>query len=488
MDYKYLAQFARETILPGLFYRTVRRWRDQYALVFNSDRFLQISLNQQSPYCFFSQREEIEWTESPELAMMEQHLRRAKLEKLWISDTDRIINLDFSKPHPLLQQQEFRLILELIPQFGNIILTRREGEKLIIIDCAKKITLSENPYRQILPAVEYEAPPAGFTNYAAKVEFPLGFDDSLSVIENCKNGFGTTNDLLEALYYKGFLKKLSDSNLKAHAKTLEREINKKIAKLEKLNLELGDAQKENEWLQRGELLKSSRQKIIPGALEIKLINYFLPEMPEITIKLQADKSLQENINYYYKKYRKAKTGRIIIKEQIEKTKREITELENDLAKLSEIPLLLPGQKIQAVSGKNPVAESLTRIKIDENWEFLIGRNSSENDLISTRLAKPDDWWFHTRIYRGTHIVLRNLKRQNLPENLLNLGCRLAAYFSKAGKSSNVPVDYTQIRYVRKPRGAAPGYVTYTNQKTLYVDPLSLRAAREEIGKWSNKQN
>jgi len=102
------------------------------------------------------------------------------------------------------------------------------------------------------------------------------------------------------------------------------------------------------------------------------------------------------------------------------------------------------------------------------------------------LAKPDDWWFHTRIYRGTHIILRNYKRKELPETLKILCCRLAAYFSKAKKSSNIPVDYTQIRYVRKPRGSVAGYVTYKNQKTLYVDPLSMRETIKEIDKWREK--
>ncbi len=116
------------------------------------------------------------------------------------------------------------------------------------------------------------------------------------------------------------------------------------------------------------------------------------------------------------------------------------------------------------------------MKVDENWEIIIGRTSRENDLLTTRFAKPHDWWFHTRIFRGTHIILRNLDKKELPENLKIICSRLAAYFSKAKKSSNVPVDYTQIRFVRKPKGSPTGYVVYTNQKTLFVDPLSMREA------------
>jgi predicted ribosome quality control (RQC) complex YloA/Tae2 family protein len=95
-------------------------------------------------------------------------------------------------------------------------------------------------------------------------------------------------------------------------------------------------------------------------------------------------------------------------------------------------------------------------------------------MLTTRFAKPHDWWFHTRIFRGTHVILRNYNKKELPKKLKHLCSQLAAYYSKAKKSTNVPVDHTQIRYVRKPRGSAPGYVIYKEQKTLFVDPLSIR--------------
>ncbi|MDP8221283.1 MAG: NFACT RNA binding domain-containing protein [Candidatus Stygibacter frigidus] len=483
MQYKYIAQFAREKINPGLFYRSVKRWRDQYAIFFNENKYLNISLMQQDPLCFFTDKDIIEWGSAPELAMMDQHLKRAKLDKISISDKDRIIILQFSKPDPFQGRQQLDLILELIPQFGNIILVRHENEKPIIIDCAKKISLAENRQRQLLPAVEYEPPPAGFVNDKSEITFPLSFTDNMQVIEEAEAGFQNINELLEAVYYEGWLQKLSDQNLRSQRKILYNKKKKKTAKLLKLKAELDDAEKQTKWLQMGELLKANIQQVKPGSDQISLINYYDPAMAKITIDLQPEKSMQWNINHYFKKYRKAKTGKLMISEQIKLTENEIAELDKTMKEIEEINLLLPGEKLQHVSGKNSVSDNITRLIIDDNWIFLIGRNSTENDLITTRIAQSQDWWFHTRIYKGTHVVLRNFKKQELPEHLLRLGCRLAAYFSKAGKSTNVPVDYTQIRHVRKPRGSAPGYVIYTDQKTLYVDPMSLRDAREEITDW-----
>ena len=91
-------------------------------------------------------------------------------------------------------------------------------------------------------------------------------------------------------------------------------------------------------------------------------------------------------------------------------------------------------------------------------------------------AKPDDRFFHTRIYHGAHVIVRNPeKRESLPEKIIATAAGIAAYFSKAKHSTKVPVDFTQIRYVTKPRKSAPGFVIYKNNKTLFVDPINPRS-------------
>lgn len=483
MEYKYLAEFARESKVSGLFFRKVLRWRDQYAIIFNGKSFLQVNLLSNDPFCFFSERELIDWAEAGELAMMQQHLKRARLENLNIVPGERIITLDFMQPDPFRQQQRYQLILELIPQFGNIILTRSEEEKRIIIDCARKITLAENHQRQLIPAAEYEYPPGGYINEESRINYPLGFDQNMTICEAADNGWKNIGSYLEARYYEGWLKHLSLQNLQREKARIQKEKKKKEKKLKKQEKEFAESEREDNWLQAGELLKSAQQQIKAGMKSIKLVNYFDVDLKPLEIELVPDKPVQWNINRYFKKYRKAKNGKTRIAEQIELTKKEISDLDNELEELKQIDILLPGQKIQVVTGKNSITKNITRISVNSDWEFLVGRNSKENDFLTTRIAKPEDWWFHTRIYKGTHVVLRNLKKQDIPESLLSIGCRLAAYYSKAGKSENVPVDYTQIRYVRKPRGSAPGYVIYTHQKTLYVNPLSIRQAREKVAEW-----
>ena len=231
-----------------------------------------------------------------------------------------------------------------------------------------------------------------------------------------------------------------------------------------------------------ELLKANYNKIKPEKGLVILKNYYEDNFPEMKIPLKTDKTVQENVERYFKKYRKAKSGKSKIKYQIQKTKKEIEELSKELFDIQELDDYKLLKKVNKKPKKSTVKQkkSYKKIYVNQDWEIFIGRTSKENDVLTTRFAKPNDWWFHTRVFKGTHIILRNYKKQEIPDFLKIVCCRLAAYFSKAKNSKNVPVDYTQIRYVTKPKGAAPGFVIYKKFKTLYVDPISMRQAAKEV--------
>ncbi|MBN1948983.1 MAG: DUF814 domain-containing protein, partial [Candidatus Cloacimonetes bacterium] len=175
---------------------------------------------------------------------------------------------------------------------------------------------------------------------------------------------------------------------------------------------------------------------------------------------------------------KARDGRLKIAEQVELTVARIERLEEEYRQVAALTDFQPVTISKPETTRSP-EKVFSRIRLDD-WEILIGRNQEENDYLITRMAKPWDWWFHTRIFRGSHLVLRNLKKKEPPVQLIEICCRLAAYFSKARKSSQIPVDYTQKRYLRKPRHSAPGQVVYSQHKTTYADPLAFRSAREQL--------
>ena len=101
--------------------------------------------------------------------------------------------------------------------------------------------------------------------------------------------------------------------------------------------------------------------------------------------------------------------------------------------------------------------------------ILIGKNNYQNDKLTFKTASFNDTWFHAKDIPGSHVILRNGGNELTDDDIM-LAANLAAHFSKAQGSSKIPVDYTEVRYVKKPSGSKPGFVIFTNQKTLYVTP------------------
>jgi predicted ribosome quality control (RQC) complex YloA/Tae2 family protein len=105
----------------------------------------------------------------------------------------------------------------------------------------------------------------------------------------------------------------------------------------------------------------------------------------------------------------------------------------------------------------------------DGLEILVGRNNRQNDLLTLKLARPDDWWFHTQVIPGSHVLVRGVTGE-LPIRTRDEAAMLAAWFSQARASSKVPVVFTRKRFVKKPSGAKPGMVIYEQEKTLFVTP------------------
>ncbi len=106
----------------------------------------------------------------------------------------------------------------------------------------------------------------------------------------------------------------------------------------------------------------------------------------------------------------------------------------------------------------------------EGFEILVGKNNLQNDYLTLKLASNRDMWLHTKIIPGSHVIIRTKGGQDVPEQTIYEAACIAAWHSKARLSSQVPVDYTPVKYVSKPAGAKPGMVIYSTNQTLYVTP------------------
>ncbi len=245
----------------------------------------------------------------------------------------------------------------------------------------------------------------------------------------------------------------------------------------------------------GELLTANLYKLEKQNLDsIKLENYY-DNNNLIDIPLDKKYSPQLNAKRYFKKYNKLKTALDIVTRQKEETKSDLiyleslvyslesavslTDLQNVFEEISESDIFKAklARKVKKAKKKNNNSNKKLhftfnpiKINIDE-YIIYIGRNNKENDYITTKLARKNDIWFHTKDIHGSHVVLKIENNKNtIPNEIIYECAQIAAYHSKAKNSSNVPVDYTRIGFVKKPNGSKPGMVIYSNNKTLYVEP------------------
>lgn len=265
-------------------------------------------------------------------------------------------------------------------------------------------------------------------------------------------------------------------------KLVKNELNRARGKLDKIHAELMEADNAEDYKIRADNLMTYQYGFCDHMdAEITVPNIYSEEGELLSIPMDKRLTIVQNMQAYYKKYDKLKRAQELLKEQIAKNKEEITYLESidssllassNLAEINEIQAeLVSGGYLREKARKknNDKPSRPFRFHSPEGAEILVGKNNSQNDRLTLRTANPHDLWFHTKDIPGSHVILRTDGNEPSEESLL-LAAKLAAHFSKAQSSSKVPVDYTECRYVKKPSGAKPGFVIFTNQKTLYITP------------------
>jgi predicted ribosome quality control (RQC) complex YloA/Tae2 family protein len=240
---------------------------------------------------------------------------------------------------------------------------------------------------------------------------------------------------------------------------------------------------------KGELLAAQGGTVRRGAAHADLPNWYDPEGKTLRVDLDPELGPRENADRYFHRYRRATASAEAALERIPVLSRREEELagkadEARLADEEELQSLLRWTKEEGLlrehaggslpSSKAPEREFPAGVRIRRlpvrGWEILYGENATSNDFLTTRVAKPGDLWLHARAVTGTHVVVRGVNSlDRLPPEVLREAARVAALHSDAKHSSIVPVDYAFRRYVRKPRGSAPGRVTYTHEKTIHVE-------------------
>lgn len=294
-----------------------------------------------------------------------------------------------------------------------------------------------------------------------------------------KEVYASTNEMLDN-FYSG---KAEKDRVKQRAKDLYRFLNNEVKKNErKLKIHRQTMKKSEDadrFQKQGELLTANMHLVKKGDESVDVLDYYDPDQKEITIQLKTDETPSENAQRFFTRYRKLVNSINVVKREIHKTIHEINYLRNllqqiDTARESDIEEIRDELKEEGYLKKQKQRKRKKRhipkpneFKSSDGTVILVGRNNNQNEYVTHKVAHRDDFWLHTLNIPGSHVVIRS---NNPSEETLIEAAELAAYYSQARMSGSVPVDYTQVRHVKKPAGGKPGYVTYDNQKTINVTP------------------
>lgn len=484
---------------------------------------LVLSCNPQLPICYVTEDKEtvLEESVSSFLNTLRKHLMNSFLYQVEQVGWDRTLIFRFSKLTELGDYKQYFLIFELMGRNSNLFLCNQDYK---ILDLLKRFSLDEVQTRNLFPGAHYEALPSNkispneITGTTEKPYFQtvegVGklLSESLQNPEDLKllvteapkiqlyrkngnivllNFLGLApkdydevlsfSDLQEAILFYFQEERIFGTLVKLR-KQLEAQLNKRKKKIEQILKKIDLDEKKNEnfesWKEKGDILASCLFQLKKGQGSCEAFDFYHNEM--ITIPLDTRKTPKENLENYYKKYNKAKTTLVYAQKRKKEMEEELSYLESlfvFLASASEIEVLkgIEEECIQAGYSKaKPKKAYKKKKKIEKkyavleypNYSLFYGRNHTENDFVSFQIADKEEYWFHAKNIPGSHVILRSFIP--IEEEMIQKACQVAAFYSQANLGDKVLVDYTQKKYLKKPKDSKPGFVTYTHEKGIWV--------------------
>lgn len=296
--------------------------------------------------------------------------------------------------------------------------------------------------------------------------------------------YDSVNEAAEAFY----LKKSSMQSLKQKSGDLMKFVNNNLERcLKKLQIEnetLEKAKNKEKFKIYGDLITANLYRIQQGMKYIECENFYSETGETVKIALKDDLTPSKNAQRYYTKYTKEKTAEAETAKQKELNLKEIDYLESvkeaiELAESgAEIAMIREELTEQGYlkhrggkkGNKKKSLPTPMHFISDDGYDIYVGKNNAQNDYVTLKLSRSTDIWFHTKSIHGSHAIVRTPDAMEVPDRTYLQAASLAAYYSKARNSKSVPVDYTEVKNVKKPAGAKPGMVIYVNYNTIYADP------------------
>lgn len=449
--------------------------------------------------------------------LLRKHLTGGRLLEITQPPQERIARFRFEALNELGDHVERTLILECMGRRANLILLDDDER---IMDCLRRVDGDiTTGKRAVLPGMFYHLPephpglsPLIMREGEARGEGEIWSEKLIEAVDNgeftptvlirdgrpvdftfipiTQYGFETTQKtyetfgaLMDDFYATREQTERARQKGQDLVKTVTTARDRTARKLSNQRREL-EATKDRERLRElGDILTSNLHVMQKGMTYLRAMDFYDPGGAEVEIKLDPLLTPQQNAAKYYKEYNKAKTAEGVLTIQIQKGEADLEYLESVL---EAIPMAEGERDLQEIRQElidTGFARRQKKIKgrekrvVSKPMEFRsssglrisVGKNNTQNDQLTTKLAGRGDIWLHTQKIHGSHVILW-CEGKDLDSQALTEAACLAAYYSQAREGSKVPVDYTPVKYVKKPAGSKPGMVIYTTYQTAYVTP------------------
>jgi predicted ribosome quality control (RQC) complex YloA/Tae2 family protein len=304
--------------------------------------------------------------------------------------------------------------------------------------------------------------------------------------------FPSMNQAADSFYFEVVMKRQMEEQKLAIGKRMRQLLSRLQKRKEKLLQDRERLESDLEFKAYGDILTANYPKLKKGMGEIEALDFRQDPPRPLLIPLEASLDPSGNVQRYFRIYKKAKRGLEFISRRWGETDREIAYLESVLfqteeaddlealeairGELAEERILTVPKRRRPAKEREGVSFPVRRFRSSEGLEIFCGKHNQGNDYLLRRLARDKDLWFHAQGIPGSHVLLKAGRDEPKYESILEAAA-VAAYYSSGRDSTRLPVDYTEVKNLRRPKGAKPGMVTYFHQKTVYVQP-----DKEKMGK------
>lgn len=387
---------------------------------------------------------------------------------------DRVVRLRFAGQTELGVSQERTLIAQLTGRSANLFLLDERGHII------HRSRASRTPGQQL--SEQYRPPPSADRRVKA------GERELAQLIQS--EQFDSPSRTADVYYNALLSRRVLDAKISSARGELRKKITRQRKLLQQLHTDLashGDAEAQKRL---GELLLANIGTAKRTRNRVKLIDYFSPDQKQIEIEVDEKLSLSQEAERRFASYSRSKRAVRQIQTRIEVAQQELDALDTaqqalerlisdgNVAALEEFLASIhsPAKGLSsAPSGKHQRLREqrvpgTRRYVSSDGFEILVGRAARDNDRLTFKVARPNDLWLHAADYAGSHVVVRNSRRKEIPYRTIIEAAQLTAHFSQASKDPKVDVRYTQRKFVSKPKGAAPGLVRLSRFKNITVKP------------------